>query len=163
MFKLLSVIVAFIMQPAWGAKQLEPSFRSKSCFKVLSVFQDIGWYDDHKNSVGALTTRLATDASLVQGVGKHCYYVISSVICHAIISVICYVLFSVLWQHRFNLNLHVICQQCPLSAISCVNNVLCQQCHMSTMSCVNNVICQQWPLSTMSCVNNVLPGMFSLL
>ncbi|KAK0070339.1 multidrug resistance protein 1A, partial [Biomphalaria pfeifferi] len=30
--------------------------------------QDIGWFDDHKNSVGALTTRLATDASLVQGV-----------------------------------------------------------------------------------------------
>ncbi|KAH9508579.1 ATP-dependent translocase ABCB1 [Bulinus truncatus] len=30
--------------------------------------QDIGWFDDHKNSVGALTTRLASDASLVQGV-----------------------------------------------------------------------------------------------
>uniref|UniRef100_A0A8C6UZX2 ATP binding cassette subfamily B member 1 n=1 Tax=Neogobius melanostomus TaxID=47308 RepID=A0A8C6UZX2_9GOBI len=31
--------------------------------------QDLGWFDDHKNSVGALTTRLATDAAQVQGVG----------------------------------------------------------------------------------------------
>lgn len=30
--------------------------------------QDIGWFDDLKNSPGALTTRLATDASMVQGV-----------------------------------------------------------------------------------------------
>lgn len=30
--------------------------------------QDIGWFDDRKNSPGALTTRLATDASQVQGV-----------------------------------------------------------------------------------------------
>ncbi|XP_048341989.1 bile salt export pump isoform X2 [Sphaerodactylus townsendi] len=29
--------------------------------------QDIGWFDDHTNSPGALTTRLATDASQVQG------------------------------------------------------------------------------------------------
>lgn len=31
--------------------------------------QEIGWFDDPKNSSGALTTRLATDASMVQGVG----------------------------------------------------------------------------------------------
>ncbi|XP_033762430.1 ATP-dependent translocase ABCB1-like isoform X2 [Pecten maximus] len=29
--------------------------------------QDISWFDDHKNSTGALTTRLATDASMVHG------------------------------------------------------------------------------------------------
>ncbi|KAJ8405347.1 hypothetical protein AAFF_G00318200 [Aldrovandia affinis] len=29
--------------------------------------QEIGWFDDHRNSAGALTTRLATDASQVQG------------------------------------------------------------------------------------------------
>ncbi|XP_041708101.1 ATP-dependent translocase ABCB1-like isoform X2 [Coregonus clupeaformis] len=29
--------------------------------------QELGWYDSHKNSVGALTTRLATDAAQVQG------------------------------------------------------------------------------------------------
>lgn len=30
--------------------------------------QEIGWFDDLRNSPGALTTRLATDASQVQGV-----------------------------------------------------------------------------------------------
>ena len=30
--------------------------------------QEIAWFDSHDNSVGALTTRLATDASQVQGV-----------------------------------------------------------------------------------------------
>uniref|UniRef100_A0A8B9KUI8 ATP-binding cassette, sub-family B (MDR/TAP), member 11b n=1 Tax=Astyanax mexicanus TaxID=7994 RepID=A0A8B9KUI8_ASTMX len=29
--------------------------------------QEVGWFDDHRNSPGALTTRLATDASQVQG------------------------------------------------------------------------------------------------
>ncbi|XP_068179994.1 ATP-dependent translocase ABCB1 isoform X2 [Antennarius striatus] len=29
--------------------------------------QDLGWFDNPKNSVGSLTTRLATDAALVQG------------------------------------------------------------------------------------------------
>ena len=29
--------------------------------------QEMGYFDDHKNSTGALTTRLATDASKVQG------------------------------------------------------------------------------------------------
>uniref|UniRef100_A0A4W6CFF3 ATP-binding cassette, sub-family B (MDR/TAP), member 4 n=1 Tax=Lates calcarifer TaxID=8187 RepID=A0A4W6CFF3_LATCA len=35
-------------------------------FKAM-MRQDLGWYDDPKNSVGALTTRLATDAAQVQG------------------------------------------------------------------------------------------------
>ena len=30
--------------------------------------QDMGWFDDRQNQVGALTARLATDASLVRGV-----------------------------------------------------------------------------------------------
>ena len=30
--------------------------------------QEIGWYDDKKNQVGALTSRLATEASLVRQV-----------------------------------------------------------------------------------------------
>uniref|UniRef100_A0AAY5KWK8 ATP-binding cassette sub-family B member 5 n=1 Tax=Esox lucius TaxID=8010 RepID=A0AAY5KWK8_ESOLU len=35
-------------------------------FKAM-MRQDLGWFDHHKNSVGALTTRLATDAAQVQG------------------------------------------------------------------------------------------------
>ncbi|XP_062395061.1 ATP-binding cassette, sub-family B (MDR/TAP), member 4 [Sardina pilchardus] len=37
-----------------------------SAFKAM-MRQDLGWYDDTKNSVGALTTRLATDTAQVQG------------------------------------------------------------------------------------------------
>ncbi|KAM9852100.1 ATP-dependent translocase ABCB1 [Aulostomus maculatus] len=37
-----------------------------AAFKSM-MRQDLGWYDDAKNSVGALTTRLATDAAQVQG------------------------------------------------------------------------------------------------
>ena len=36
-------------------------------FKGL-LRQEVAYFDDHKNSVGALTTRLSTDASAVQGV-----------------------------------------------------------------------------------------------
>ncbi len=32
--------------------------------------QEIGYFDDHKNNVGAVTTRLSTDASAVQGVSR---------------------------------------------------------------------------------------------
>ncbi|XP_077576405.1 ATP-dependent translocase ABCB1-like isoform X2 [Stigmatopora nigra] len=38
-----------------------------AAFKAM-LRQDLGWFDNHKNSVGALTTRLATDAAQVQGV-----------------------------------------------------------------------------------------------
>ncbi|GAB5568501.1 phosphatidylcholine translocator ABCB4 isoform X1 [Prionailurus iriomotensis] len=34
---------------------------------VCSAWADMSWFDDHKNSTGALSTRLATDASQVQG------------------------------------------------------------------------------------------------
>ncbi|XP_049586739.1 ATP-dependent translocase ABCB1 isoform X4 [Syngnathus scovelli] len=37
-----------------------------AAFKAM-MRQDLGWFDNHKNSVGALTTRLATDAAQVQG------------------------------------------------------------------------------------------------
>ena len=40
-----------------------------SFFRILFL-QEIAWFDDHKNSTGALTTRLATDASQVQGVSS---------------------------------------------------------------------------------------------
>ncbi|KAG8508441.1 Phosphatidylcholine translocator ABCB4, partial [Galemys pyrenaicus] len=36
-------------------------------FKPPLVLMDMSWFDDHKNSTGALSTRLATDASQVQG------------------------------------------------------------------------------------------------
>ncbi|XP_061676124.1 ATP-dependent translocase ABCB1-like isoform X7 [Syngnathoides biaculeatus] len=38
-----------------------------AAFKAL-MRQDLSWFDDHRNSVGMLTTRLASDAAQVQGV-----------------------------------------------------------------------------------------------
>jgi len=38
------------------------------------LFQEIAYFDDHNNSTGALTTRLSTEASAVQGVSMLCNY-----------------------------------------------------------------------------------------
>ncbi|XP_057689774.1 ATP-dependent translocase ABCB1-like isoform X2 [Corythoichthys intestinalis] len=38
-----------------------------AAFKAL-MRQELGWFDDHKNTVGTLTTRLAADAAQVQGI-----------------------------------------------------------------------------------------------
>ncbi|XP_069716416.1 ATP-binding cassette sub-family B member 5 [Phaenicophaeus curvirostris] len=70
MFLLLGVIilVAYIIQGFMFGKSgeiLTMRLRSLS-FRAL-LQQEIGWYDDHKNAVGVLLTRLATDASQVKG------------------------------------------------------------------------------------------------
>ncbi|NXR72816.1 MDR1 protein, partial [Pycnonotus jocosus] len=69
-FLLLGVIIlaAYIVQGFMFGKSgetLTMRLRSLS-FKAL-LQQEIGWYDDHKNAVGVLLTRLATDASQVKG------------------------------------------------------------------------------------------------
>ncbi|KFO71118.1 Multidrug resistance protein 1, partial [Cuculus canorus] len=70
MFLLLGVIilVAYIIQGFMFGKSgetLTKRLRSLS-FRAL-LQQEIGWYDDHKNAVGVLLTRLATDASQAKG------------------------------------------------------------------------------------------------
>lgn len=51
-----------------SGENLTARLRSRS-FKAM-LRQEIGWFDDDKNSTGALTTRLAGDAAQVQGVSK---------------------------------------------------------------------------------------------
>ncbi|NXP76269.1 MDR1 protein, partial [Ramphastos sulfuratus] len=70
MFLLLGVIIlaAYIIQGFMFGKSgeiLTMRLRSLS-FKAL-LQQEVGWYDDQKNAVGVLLTRLATDASQVKG------------------------------------------------------------------------------------------------
>uniref|UniRef100_A0A8C3KQT2 ATP-binding cassette sub-family B member 5 n=1 Tax=Calidris pygmaea TaxID=425635 RepID=A0A8C3KQT2_9CHAR len=70
MFLLLGVItlVAYIIQGFTFGKSgeiLTMRLRSLS-FRAL-LQQEVGWYDDQKNAVGVLLTRLATDASQVKG------------------------------------------------------------------------------------------------
>ena len=49
-----------------SGETLTERLRSKS-FKAM-LRQEMGWYDDERNSTGVLTTRLANDAGEVQGV-----------------------------------------------------------------------------------------------
>uniref|UniRef100_A0A452HT63 ABC-type xenobiotic transporter n=1 Tax=Gopherus agassizii TaxID=38772 RepID=A0A452HT63_9SAUR len=71
MFLVLAVIslVTHIIQGFMFGKSgevLTKRLRTLS-FKAL-LQQEIGWYDDHKNAIGVLLTRLATDASQVKGI-----------------------------------------------------------------------------------------------
>ena len=41
-------------------------------YKYIALFlQDISWFDDQKNSVGALTAALATETGYVKGVQSY--------------------------------------------------------------------------------------------
>uniref|UniRef100_A0A4W4FYE0 ABC-type xenobiotic transporter n=1 Tax=Electrophorus electricus TaxID=8005 RepID=A0A4W4FYE0_ELEEL len=64
-------------------------------FKAI-LRQDIGWFDDHNNAVGVLTTKLATDASLVKGVTGSRLGLATNTLCALGIAVI--VAFIYCWQ-----------------------------------------------------------------
>ena len=61
----------FVMQTfalSLAGERLTKRLRYKSFTAMLR--QEIGWFDDKRNSTGALSTRLAADASEVKGVGR---------------------------------------------------------------------------------------------
>uniref|UniRef100_A0A671PPU5 Bile salt export pump n=1 Tax=Sinocyclocheilus anshuiensis TaxID=1608454 RepID=A0A671PPU5_9TELE len=64
-------LVSFFTQMLQGyafSKSGELLTRRLRCLGFQAMLgQEIAWFDDHRNSPGALTTRLATDASQVQG------------------------------------------------------------------------------------------------
>ncbi|NXL16344.1 MDR1 protein, partial [Setophaga kirtlandii] len=69
-FLLLGVIIlaAYIIQGFMFGKSGEAlTMRLRSLSFRALLQQEIGWYDDQKNAVGVLLTRLATDASQVKG------------------------------------------------------------------------------------------------
>ncbi|XP_077031935.1 ATP-binding cassette sub-family B member 5 isoform X3 [Agelaius phoeniceus] len=69
-FLLLGVIIlaAYIIQGFMFGKSGETlTMRLRSLSFRALLQQEIGWYDDQKNAVGVLLTRLATDASQVKG------------------------------------------------------------------------------------------------
>uniref|UniRef100_A0A665WBC6 Bile salt export pump n=1 Tax=Echeneis naucrates TaxID=173247 RepID=A0A665WBC6_ECHNA len=71
MFFVMVGVVSFFTQMLQGyafSKSGELLTRRLRRFGFHAMLgQEIGWFDDHRNSPGALTTRLATDASQVQG------------------------------------------------------------------------------------------------
>uniref|UniRef100_A0A4W5MYN6 ABC-type xenobiotic transporter n=1 Tax=Hucho hucho TaxID=62062 RepID=A0A4W5MYN6_9TELE len=58
--------------------------------------QEIGWFDDHNNAVGVLTTRLATDASLVKGATGSRLGLATNTVCALTIAIV--VAFIHSWQ-----------------------------------------------------------------
>ncbi|KAL2307451.1 hypothetical protein Nmel_000417 [Mimus melanotis] len=69
-FLLLGVIIlaAYIIQGIMFGKSGEAlTMRLRSLSFRALLQQEVGWYDDQKNAVGVLLTRLATDASQVKG------------------------------------------------------------------------------------------------
>ncbi|NXH95174.1 MDR1 protein, partial [Pachycephala philippinensis] len=62
------ILVAYIIQGFMFGKSGETlTMRLRSLSFRALLQQEIGWYDDQKNAVGVLLTRLATDASQVKG------------------------------------------------------------------------------------------------
>ncbi|XP_028835614.1 multidrug resistance protein 1 [Denticeps clupeoides] len=64
-------------------------------FKAM-MRQEIGWFDDNNNAVGVLTTKLATDASLVKGAAGSRMGLATHTICSLTIAVV--VAFISCWQ-----------------------------------------------------------------
>uniref|UniRef100_A0AAR2LY53 ATP-binding cassette sub-family B member 5 n=1 Tax=Pygocentrus nattereri TaxID=42514 RepID=A0AAR2LY53_PYGNA len=64
-------------------------------FKAI-LRQEIGWFDDHNNAVGVLTTKLATDASLVKGAAGSRLGLTTNAVCALIIAMI--IAFIHCWQ-----------------------------------------------------------------
>uniref|UniRef100_A0A8B9KB16 ATP-binding cassette, sub-family B (MDR/TAP), member 5 n=1 Tax=Astyanax mexicanus TaxID=7994 RepID=A0A8B9KB16_ASTMX len=77
-----------------SGESLTMRLRSQA-FKAI-LRQDISWFDDYDNAVGVLTTKLATDASLVKGVTGSRLSLATSSFCSLGVSVIVALCFS--WQ-----------------------------------------------------------------
>ncbi|XP_048881343.1 ATP-dependent translocase ABCB1 isoform X28 [Brienomyrus brachyistius] len=65
------------------------------CFRAM-MGQEIGWFDDSRNAVGVLTTKLATDASLVKGAAGSRLGLATNTICSLTIAIVVAFIFS--WQ-----------------------------------------------------------------
>ncbi|XP_069915961.1 phosphatidylcholine translocator ABCB4 isoform X3 [Oryctolagus cuniculus] len=67
---ILSFFTFFLQGFTFGKAGEILTTRLRSMAFRAMLRQDMSWFDDHKNSTGALSTRLATDAAQVQGVGR---------------------------------------------------------------------------------------------
>ncbi|XP_067366383.1 ATP-binding cassette, sub-family B (MDR/TAP), member 4 isoform X1 [Channa argus] len=63
----VSFVTMFLQGFCFGKSGEILTLKLRLCAFKSMMRQDLGWFDNPKNSVGALTTRLATDAAQVQG------------------------------------------------------------------------------------------------
>ncbi|XP_043920640.1 ATP-dependent translocase ABCB1-like [Protopterus annectens] len=103
LFSLIFLLLGFISLVAYFVKgfmygrsgeSLTMRIRAQSFKAVLR--QEIGFFDDHQNAVGVLTTRLATDASQVQGATGIRLGLMATVVCSLVAALIVGFVFS--WQ-----------------------------------------------------------------
>ncbi|XP_022083016.1 multidrug resistance protein 1A-like isoform X3 [Acanthaster planci] len=64
---IVTMAASLVQGAALGKSGEELTIRLRHMAFKAMLRQEIGWFDDKKNSTGALTTRLATEASQVQG------------------------------------------------------------------------------------------------
>ncbi|XP_059423485.1 ATP-dependent translocase ABCB1 [Carassius carassius] len=100
LFFLLTGAVAFITYFLQGfmfgkSGELLTMRLRRQAFNAM-IRQEIAWFDDNNNAVGVLTTKLATDASLVKGAAGSRLGLATNTICALIIAVI--VAFIHSWQ-----------------------------------------------------------------
>lgn len=76
------------MRPFWSLERSPPHCRPFNPFQPCLTchgYSQIGWHDRDENSSGALTTRLATDASYVRGaVGDTLGLIVQNLTCLAL-------------------------------------------------------------------------------
>ncbi|XP_048881356.1 ATP-dependent translocase ABCB1 isoform X35 [Brienomyrus brachyistius] len=89
---LLIAVVAFVIYFVQGymfsksGELLTMRLRSQ-CFRAM-MGQEIGFFDDSRNAVGVLTTKLATDTSLVKGVAGSRLGLVTNTICALTIAIV---------------------------------------------------------------------------
>ncbi|XP_029444907.1 multidrug resistance protein 1A-like [Rhinatrema bivittatum] len=92
----ISILVYIVMGITFGKSGENLTMRLRSLsFKAL-LQQEIGWFDDHKNAVGVLLTRLATDASQIKGATGSRLGLVTMTICTLLAAIIIAFIYS--WQ-----------------------------------------------------------------
>ncbi|XP_060726456.1 ATP-dependent translocase ABCB1-like [Tachysurus vachellii] len=92
----VSFITYFLQGYMFGKSGEILTMRLRSqAFKAI-LRQDVGWFDNHDNAVGVLTTKLATDASMVKGAAGSRLGLTSNTVCSLGIAVI--IAFIYCWQ-----------------------------------------------------------------
>ncbi|XP_030639135.1 LOW QUALITY PROTEIN: ATP-dependent translocase ABCB1 [Chanos chanos] len=92
----VALITLFVQGFMFGKSGELLTLRLRSQAFCAMMRQEIGWFDQSKNAVGTLTTRLATDASLVKGAAGSRLGFATNTLCALLIAVI--VAFVHSWQ-----------------------------------------------------------------
>ncbi|XP_048881308.1 ATP-dependent translocase ABCB1 isoform X2 [Brienomyrus brachyistius] len=84
----VAFVTSFLQGYMFGKSGELLTMRLRSqCFRAM-MGQEIGWFDDSRNAVGVLTTKLATDTSLVKGVAGSRLGLVTNTICALTIAIV---------------------------------------------------------------------------